>query len=37
MSEGKRERREEQRRATISVPEASKILGVGRNQGYEAV
>ena len=37
MSKGEQERRAERRRATISVPEAAKILGVGRNQGYEAV
>jgi excisionase family DNA binding protein len=37
MTEQERQRREDQRRATVSVPEAAKILGVGRNQGYEAV
>jgi excisionase family DNA binding protein len=31
------QRRATQGRATVSVPEAAKILGVGRNQGYEGV
>jgi excisionase family DNA binding protein len=37
MTERKRQRREEQRRATVTVPEAAEILGVGRNQAYEGV
>ena len=37
MTKREAQRRVEQRRATVTVPEAAEILGVGRNQAYEGV
>ena len=37
MMKREAEHQEEQRRATVTVPEAAEILGVGRNQAYEGV
>jgi excisionase family DNA binding protein len=37
MSAKEADRRAEQRRITLTVNETAKLLGIGRNQAYEAI